>query len=478
MERDAQCRRAVAGALISAHNINQLPGNHSSAVFQSDGDQGDFSGPRPSLGMREVVAITVGIVIGAGIFRTPALVAGAAGTGEMLMFAWAVGGLLSVIGALCYAELASAQPSAGGDYHYLTLAFGQRLGFLYGWARLAVIQTGSIALLAFICGDYASELLRLGPASSTIYSVLVILLITGLNWAGIHFGARAQNWLTILEVFGLLLVAAAGLLFAPAATEPASRVGEMSFGLMMVFVLLTFGGWNEAVYVSAELRNSKRLIGWAMILSLAIVTVLYLLVNLAYLRVLGLSGMTETEAVAAGVMDRAFGPGGAALISALIAIAALTSANATVITGARTTYALGRNFLALRWLGIWNGRRGTPANAMIVQGVIALLLVLAGSFSRNGFRTVVEYSAPVFWLFFLLVGISLFVLRRRLPDLERPFRVPLYPLLPAIFCLTCAYLLYSSLAYTGAGALIGVAVVALGGFLLLFLNPVSSEELS
>lgn len=464
--------------LTSTHDIGQLSGAHPHDTCQSDGERGDFSGPRPSLDMREVVAITVGIVIGAGIFRTPALVAGAAGSGEMLLLAWAVGGLLSMIGALCYAELASAEPNAGGDYHFLTRAFGQRVGFLYGWARLAVIQTGSIALLAFIFGDYASEILRLGPASSTIYAVLVVLLITTLNWAGIHFGSRTQNWLTIVEVLGLLLVAAAGLLFAPAAEASGSPVGEMSFGLMMVFVLLTFGGWNEAVYVSAELRNSRRLIGWAMILSLATVTILYLLVNLAYLRALALPGMAETEAVAADVMERAFGTEGAALISVLIAIAALTSANATAITGARTTYALGRNYPALRWLGIWNGGRGTPANALIVQGAIALLLVLAGSLARDGFQAVVEYSAPVFWFFFLLVGISLFVLRWRLPDLDRPFRVPLYPLLPAIFCLTCAYLLCSSLAYTGTGALIGLGVVALGGALLLFLKPAKSEEMN
>ncbi|HEY9579694.1 MAG TPA: amino acid permease [Rhizorhapis sp.] len=434
--------------------------------------------PRPTLRIRDVVAITVGIVIGAGIFRTPSLVAGAAGSADMLLLAWAAGGVLSIIGALCYAELAAIEASAGGDYHYLMRAFGQRLAFLYAWARLSVIQTGSIALLAFIFGDYATQILSLGPLSSAIYGALVILVITTLNWIGVHFGARAQNSLTIIEVLGLLLVIAAGLLLAPAAPSEIAATSESAFGLMMVFVLLTFGGWNEAVYVSAELRDSRRRMGWAMILSLLIVTVLYLLINLAYLRVLAIPGMAGSDAVAADVMDRAFGPGGAAVISVLIAVAALTSANATAITGARSTYALGRNFPLLRWLGTWNGERGTPANALIVQGAVALLLVLGGSFSRDGFQAVVEYSAPVFWFFFLLVGISLFVLRWRNPGAERPFRVPLYPLLPAIFCLTCVYLLYSSLAYTGPGALAGVTTVALGGFLLLFLKPAIPEEMN
>src|SRR3546814_9837594 len=194
--------------------------------------------PRPTLRIRDVVAITVGIVIGAGIFRTPSLVAGAAGSADMLLLAWAAGGVLSIIGALCYAELAAIEASAGGDYHYLMRAFGQRLAFLYAWARLSVIQTGSIALLAFIFGDYATQILSLGPLSSAIYGALVILVITTLNWIGVHFGARAQNSLTIIEVLGLLLVIAAGLLLAPAAPSEIAATSESAFGLMMVFVLL------------------------------------------------------------------------------------------------------------------------------------------------------------------------------------------------------------------------------------------------
>jgi len=433
--------------------------------------------PRPTLRTRDVIAITVGIVIGAGIFRTPSLVAGAAGTAEMLLLAWLAGGVLSIIGALCYAELASSAPSAGGDYHFLTRAFGHRLAFFYAWARLSVIQTGSIALLAFIFGDYATQLFDLGPLSSTWYGLIVVLAVTALNWAGVRFGAGVQNWLTVVEVLGVVLVIVAGLLLAPATVPDRGVAGETSFGLMMVFVLLTFGGWNEAVYVSAELHDSRHRIGRAMVIGLMIVTALYLLANLAYLRVLGIQEMAGSNAVAADVMDRAFGPGGAAVISVLIAIAALTSANATAITGARTTYALGRNFPLLRWLGTWSGERDTPGNALIVQGAIALLLVLGGSLSRDGFEAVVEYSAPVFWFFFLLVGISLFVLRRREPDAERPFRVPLYPLLPAVFCLTCASLFYASLVHTGPGALVGVATVALGGLFLLFIKPVPAEEM-
>lgn len=303
-------------------------------------------------------------------------------------------------------------------------------------------------------------------------------MIGAINWAGIRSGAQVQRWLTLAEVAGLVLVILVGLSLAPAAegAGPVSGGGEGAIGLMMVFVLLTFGGWSEAVYVSAELKEAPCRIGRIIAASLGLVTLLYLLANLAFLNELGLGGMAHADAVAAEVMRRAAGDHGAAMISLVVAIAALTSANATAITGARSTCALGRSFAALRWLGRWNIARGTPANAMIVQSAIALLLVIAGAVARDGFRLAVEYTAPVFWSFLLLVGVGLFVLRKREPDAARPFRVPFYPVLPAIFCGTSLYLLYSSVADTGVGALVGIAVLALGAPLLAFFRPLSPEE--
>ena len=215
--------------------------------------------PRTTLGATEAVAITVGIVVGAGIFRTPSLVAGAASSEASVLLAWAAGGVISIIGALCYAELAAAYPHAGGDYHFLTRAFGKRLAFLYAWARLSVIQTGSIALLAYVFGDYASQLFSLGPYSSALYAAGLVVLLTALNWIGVQAGTRAQNLLTVLEVLGLAAVVVAGLIVAPASVANLPPPSETTaFGLIMVFVLLTFGGWNEAVYVSAELRDARR----------------------------------------------------------------------------------------------------------------------------------------------------------------------------------------------------------------------------
>ncbi|GGC09170.1 amino acid transporter [Novosphingobium endophyticum] len=428
------------------------------------------SEPAPVLEARHAIALCVGVVVGAGIFRTPALVAANSPGDAEFLGVWLIGGLISIVGALCYAELASTYPHAGGDYHYLERAYGHRLAFLYGWARLTVIQTGSLALLAYIFADYLTALWPLGDGAAPICAAALVVALTGLNWLGVQAGASTQLWLTGLEIVGLSLVIVAGFVFAPEAVSETAIPSEGSLGLVLVFVLLTFGGWSEIVYVSAELRGSRQRIAAVMIASLVIVTALYLLVNWAYLRALGLGGIAGSDAVATELMGGTFGRPGAVLISLLVAVAALTSANATAITGARTAYALGQAMPRLRWLGRWDGQRRTPGNALIAQGGIALLLVLAAASGRDEFGLLVEFTAPVFWGFLLLVGFAQILLRHRHPDIERPFRTPWYPLLPALFCATNAYLLYSSLMHTGASALLGLAVVGTGALLLPFLD--------
>lgn len=431
--------------------------------------------PRRTLSVGDAMALIVGIVLGAGIFKTPSLVAANAGGEVGVLLIWFLGGVISLCGALCYAELASAYPHPGGEYHYITRAFGRDIAFLFAWARLTVIPTGSIALLSFVFGDYASQIFRLGAQSSSIYAASLVVLLTALNIIGIREGKWTQNLLTALEVIGLIAIIIVGLSFvAPADTTaladaPASSGASLSasWGLALVFVLLTYGGWNEAAYVSAELRGGRRSIMWALLWGILLITCLYVLANLAYLRVLGLDGMVGSEVVAADLMSRAGGQRAAELISVLIAISALTSANATTLMGARTNYALGQDFKLFAPLGRWNERRGAPTNALLIQGAITLALIVLGAMTRRGFETMVDYTAPVFWLFFLLTGVSLFILRKREPETPRPFRVPLYPLTPLLFCAASAYLLYSSVAYTGTGALVGVAVLFAGALVWL-----------
>lgn len=426
--------------------------------------------PKPALAFVDAIALIVGIVIGAGIFETPSLVAAASGSEAVALSLWILGGGMSLVGALCYAELATAYPHAGGNYYYLMRAFGKNTAFFFAWARMTVIQTGSIALLAFVFGDYASQLLRLGNYSSSVYAAIAIALLTGLNIIGVQQGKWAQNWLTVAKVGGLLLVVIGGLAFAvPSIPEvpAAPATSQTNFGMAMLFVLLSYGGWNEAAYISAELRNVNRNMVRSLLVSIGIITAIYLAINFAYIHGLGLANMAASEAVAADLMRRAVGEPGAWFISFLIAISTLGATNATIFTGARTNYALGQDFSGFSFLGRWHHRASTPANALLAQGAIALALVFLGTLTREGFKTMVDYTAPVFWFFFLLSGVSLLVLRVREPQVLRPFRVPLYPLTPLLFCAICAYLLYSSVAYTGIGALVGVAVAIAGAPLLL-----------
>lgn len=445
--------------------------------------------PSAVLGLREAVLLIMGIVIGAGIFKAPSMVAGMTGSPAWMFGAWLLGGLVSLIGALCYAELATAYPSAGGDYHFLRRAYGRGVAFLFGWARFSVITTGSIALLAFVFGDYLHQAvpLYLGgePAGPAVYAAAVVAVLWWVNSRGIRAGASTQSWLTAVEIGGLLLIVVAALWLlggpAPAAAAPApgpaSAPGLAAFGLAMVFVLLTFGGWNEAAYISAELKDEHRNMVRALVLSIVLITALYLLVTWAYWHGLGLQGMAKSEALAADLMRVAFGTVGEKVIAVMVAVSALTSINATMIVGARTNYALGQDWAVLGRLARWDGRRGSPATAMLVQNAAALLLVGLGAWTGSGFRSMVEFTAPVFWLFFLLSGVSLFVLRAREPDTARPFKVPLYPLLPVLFCATCGYMLWSSLSYVSSQSLgglnaawIGVAVLAVGGVLLLLVG--------
>jgi len=377
-------------------------------------------------------------------------------------------GLWLAIGFLTVLPVRTPPPQPGGPAADLGLTLG-RAG-----AWFSVVGLGLGALLA------AAHFLlaHLFPASLTaalvvaLWAALTVVVVTGLNVAGVRHGKRAQNVLTAAEVLGLLLIVGAGLALAPGAAPAATaKQASPAFGLVMVFVLLTYGGWNEAAYISAELKDPRRNMVRALVWSILIVTGLYLLVNWAYLQGLGLAGMAASKTVAADLVERSAGAGGGRLVSLLIVVSAFTSVNAAVFTGARTAYAFGRDFRAFSLLGRWHGRADGPVNALLVQGGVALALVLLGALTRKGFETMVEYTAPVFWLFFFLVGVSVFVLRRREPDAPRPFRVPLYPVTPILFCATCAYLLYSSLAYTGAGALVGLGVLATGAIVLALIHP-------
>lgn len=430
--------------------------------------------PVPTLSVFDATMITVGIVIGAGIFQTPTMVAQIAGTPTLMLFAWVLGGVLSLVGALTYAELATTYPSAGGDYTFLSCAYGRHVSFLFAWARSTVICTGSIALLGFILGDYLTRLFNLGEYSSATYAAVAVLLLTAINLVGLRSSSRMQNALTLLEISGVVLVAIAGMTLDVAPPTPPAAGAETAgaFGLAMVFVLLTYGGWNEAAYVSAEVRGGPRSIVRTLVISIGIITLAYLLFVGGVLHGLGFERLKASQAVGVDVIAGAFGSLGGQLIGVMVAIAALTSMNSTMIVGARSNYSVARDWPALRFMSGWEGRRSAPIIGFVVQAAIALALIVFGALEKDGFSTMVEFTAPVFWFFFMLSGIALLVLRRREPQAPRPFRVPFYPVLPLLFIATCAYLLYSSIMYARSqnAGYVALAVMISGAAMLLALR--------
>ena len=430
-----------------------------------DGNQSKVA-PKQLLSVSDGIVLICGMVIGAGIFKAPSIVAGNSSSATEFLGAWVLGGVISLCGALVYAELATRHPETGGEYAFLSRGMGRGVAFVFAWARMTVIQTGAIAAVAFVLGDYASEILRLGEKSSAIYAVIGVIALTVLNVAGTRESKGLQKIMQYLLFAGLAVLVIAGLMAEAPAKPAASGGAGGSFGLAMIFVLLTFGGWNEAAYLSGEVRDARRNMIRILLYGILAVTAVYLLVNIAYLAALGLGGMRESKAVAADVVRLALGDKGAILIALVVCLAALTTMNAAIFTGARTTYAMGRDFPFFGMLGAWRESGSTPANALIVQGVITLVLVIASAVTPDGFSAMVAYTSPVFWTFFLLTAVTLFVFRRRGGD--APFRVPLYPIVPIAFCAACIYMLYSSINYVrfavefGVAVLAGLAIMALG----------------
>jgi amino acid transporter len=437
------------------------------------------------LGLWDAVSIIIGIVVGTSIFKTPSLVFSNVSGPWMGMGAWALGGLLALAGALCYAELATTYPRTGGDYVYLTRAYGPLAGFLFGWAQLGAILTGSIGIMAYAFADYAANLWQPGKDHTVWLAVAAVVALTVLNLLGVVIGKTAQNILSVIKVVGLLGITAAGILWGGSASLAVENpVGPGGFGLAMVFVLYAYGGWNDAAFVAAEVRNRQVNIPRALLLGTGGITLVYLLVNGAYLWGLGFEALRKDSTPAATVLGLVFGSGGAKGMSLLVMASALGAVNGLIFTGARVYAGLGADHRIFALLGRWYPRWG-PVWSLVAQSAVAVLLIVAvGAVAGRafvdrclgvlglaplpwdkyfgGFETLLAATAPVFWGFFLLTGLSLFVLRWKDRHIERPFAVPFFPVAPFLFCAMCVYMLYSSIAYAGQLSILGAAPLAIG----------------
>ncbi|WP_369779698.1 APC family permease [Streptomyces sp. R33] len=432
--------------------------------------------PRAGLTPTDVTIMVVGIVLGIGIFKTPSLVAQYSSDETVFVLLWLLGGLITVIGSVCYAELGSARPDSGGEYAFLREAYGPRVALLFAWARCTVIQPGAIAGAAFVMGDYANVVWPLGTYGPGVYALASVTVFTLVNYVGTTPGKLTQKVVEVITVLSMLGIFIAAFV----ATVPAPREGTPhdvslgSTGLAMMFILLTYGGWNEAAYLSGELEDARRTMARALVMGVVVVIGVSLAINFAYLHVLGLDGIRDSNAVGSAMMRVVAGDTGATITGVVVVLSTLTTLNGLIITGSRSYYALGRDVAALRSIGTWKEHGSTPANALVLQGAVSAALVVFGAATRVGFQSMVAYTSPVFWFFMLLVSLSVYIFRRRETGGESHYRVPLYPVTPALFALSCLWVLWSSLFYAGWGAIIGVAVL-LAGTPLLFLDPARSS---
>lgn len=404
--------------------------------------------PKKELSLFDSTCIIVGIIIGAGIYQMAPDIAKGAGSWWGVLAIWAVGGLISLFGALGYAELATAYPKEGGDYIYLSRAYGPWAGFLFGWGQLAIIRPGDIAVMAFAFATYArtiyDPLAAYPEYSQRTLAAAAVVVLTIINILGVKEGKWTQNLLTTVKALGLLAIVVVAVIAPRGASSAAvETVGKLPLSLALIFVLFTYGGWNEMAYVAAEVKDSRRNIVRALVIGAAIVTALYLLVNGAFLYTLGYTGLAMSKAVASDAISTAFPNVGGRLISALVCISALGAVSGLIFTGARISYALGAEHYAFRLVGKWHARTGTPVWALLVQGVIAVgLIVVLGSF----INTLLYTAAPVY-TFYLATSLAVIVLRFKEPYVERPYRITGYPVTTIIFCAVCAFLIYSAVSY-------------------------------
>ncbi len=420
---------------------------------------------RKSLGLVDATALVVGCTIGAGIFRMAAPIAGQLSTVGLVMAIWIIGGLVSFCGALCYAELGAAYPRTGGDYVYLSKAYGPAVGFLFGWTKLFTERIGTIAILGFVFAEYLGFLFNYGPIGTRLAATGAILFLSGANILGIEVGKGFQNVLTALKILGLSVIV--GLGFASGQGDPTllrpwwpESVGLKTFqamGVALVFVLWTYGGWAESTYVAEEMKNPRRTLPWSILFGLGLVTALYLLVNWVYLLYIPLNQMPGRPLVAAEVMRAILGPLGGGATALMVACSAFGALNGFILTSGRILLALGRDHSLFSRLAEVSPWLATPAWALAFNGLAALGLVWTGTFDQ-----IVTYSTVVISIFFAMTAFAVILLRIRDPETPRPYRVWGYPVTPILFVLAIGLFVVDVTFMQPQEALLGFGLLALG----------------
>ncbi len=419
-----------------------------------------------SLGLGDATLLVVGCIVGVGIFRSASSIANHVHQPALILALWLIGGILSVCGALCYAELAAMFPATGGDYVYMTKIYGRFWGFLFGWTKLFVERTGTIAILVFFFAEYLSRAIPYGGANAQRWvAAATVVGLTAINIAGIQWGKIVQNLFTMLKISALGSIVAAGVWIflshqnsspnwqTPALTGSAIQ----SMGVGLVFVLFAFGGWTEAAYVAEEIKEPTRNVPRAILQGLLLTAVLYLLVSWCYLLAVPVAELPATPLVAARVMQAAIGPAGGTFIALMIACSAFGASNGYILTGARILYAVGKDHALFAKLGTLHPVHRTPALALWANAAVAAFLVFTKTFDQ-----IATYSTVAISVFFTMTVFGVIILRRRLPNQPRPYRAWGYPVTPILFCLTMIGFIINIWMKEPKEALFGFGFMAIG----------------
>jgi APA family basic amino acid/polyamine antiporter len=410
----------------------------------------------------DLVLIGAGGAIGSGIFRTPSQVAAAVPSPAWMLAAWALGGAVTLAGALTFAELGAAMPRAGGQYVWLSEAYGGLVGFLHGWAYFLVVATGAIAALAIVFAEYVGYFVPLGKTGTTLVALAALAVLAGINVVGVRLAAAVGDALTLAKLAALAAIVGLAVWKGGAQVDAveatgAGSVGAAGMGAAMIGVLWSYGGWQHASFAASEAKRPQRDVPLGMVLGASIVTLVYLLTNVAYLRLLPLGAIIASPHVASDAVEAAIGRAGGAAVAAAIAVSALGTAGIFTLTTPRVYWAMAERGLFFRGMGDLHPRWRTPARAILLQTAWAAVLVLAW----GTFESLVSYVLFVDWLFFGLTGAAVFVLRRRQGPPEH-YRVPGYPLVPLAFIGMSLWFLGSTLWGQPKQALAGAALLALG----------------
>ncbi len=424
------------------------------------------------LGRWDSIAISIGIVIGVGIFGVPQEIAQLLPSSQLILIAWLVGGLFSLAGGFCYAELAAAHPESGGDYIYLREAYGPVIAFLFAWTELMIIRTGSNATVALLFAEYACSLVSLDKSFVTLLAVSVIVILSIINSFGIKYGARVQNVVTILKVVALLILIVFGLTsgkgdvnnFASSSLPPVNLETMRNFLLALIPILWTYGGWRDNVFLAGETKDAHKSVPFALLSACTFVTVIYLLMNSFYLYLMTPEKIAHTRLIANEVLMILWGPLGAKLLEGIIVVSALGVINAMLMTGSQIAHAMSKDNPMFESLERINDKTGTPLRALIFNGTWSCLLVLIG----GSFEKLLYFTGFAVWFFFSLIAASVILLRLKRPGLDRTFKVPAYPVLPALLSLISMALCINTLV-SDPDAPKGVALV-LAGLPVLFIQ--------